>query len=132
MNCFSLLRYLMLFLRFSLVSYALKGAELYGDAQGSAVVQTAWALLGLLSAFATSKKKSSDADRKNLLKSIKDGVAYLKSRQDANGDWKQEGISGVFNRACGITYTAYRNIFPIWALARFENLQIVKSEKKSQ
>ena len=38
------------------------------------------------------------------------------------GDWPQEGISGVFNRACGITYTAYRNVFPIWALGRCAKL----------
>jgi squalene cyclase len=37
-------------------------------------------------------------------------------------DWPQEGITGVFNRACGITYTAYRNVFPIWALGRYGRL----------
>ena len=45
----------------------------------------------------------------------------MRSQQRPNGDWKQEGIAGVFNRACGISYTQYRNIFPIWALARYEN-----------
>ena len=35
------------------------------------------------------------------------------------GDWPQEGIAGVFNRACGISYTQYRNVFPIWALGRY-------------
>ena len=39
-------------------------------------------------------------------------------RQLPSGDWPQEGIAGVFNRACGITYTAYRNVFPLWALGR--------------
>jgi squalene cyclase len=38
-----------------------------------------------------------------------------------SGDWSQEGITGVFNRSCGITYTAYRNVFPIWALSRYAN-----------
>jgi hypothetical protein len=32
----------------------------------------------------------------------------------------QEGITGVFNRSCGITYTSYRNTFPIWALGRHQ------------
>ena len=41
------------------------------------------------------------------------------AEQLPNGDWKQEGIAGVFNRACGISYTQYRNIFPMWALARY-------------
>ena len=34
------------------------------------------------------------------------------------GDWAQEGITGVFNRSTGITYTAYRNVYPIWALGK--------------
>jgi squalene cyclase len=47
------------------------------------------------------------------------GVKFLMSKQLPSGDWDQEGITGVFNRSCGITYTAYRNVFPIWALARY-------------
>ncbi|CAM9762973.1 unnamed protein product, partial [Choristocarpus tenellus] len=43
----------------------------------------------------------------------------LRSRQLPSGDWAQEGITGVFNRSTGITYSAYRNIFPIWALGRY-------------
>lgn len=31
----------------------------------------------------------------------------------------QENISGVFNKSCAISYTAYRNVFPIWTLGRF-------------
>jgi len=85
--------------------YAANGMERYGD-EGSGVVNTAWALLAL------AETKCSDVD------AIRKGVKYLISRQLPSGDWPQEGISGVFNRACGITYTAYRNIFPIWALGR--------------
>jgi len=51
---------------------------------------------------------------------VRRGVEYLMRRQLDSGDWTQEGISGVFNRSCGITYTAYRNVFPIWALGRYE------------
>jgi squalene cyclase len=47
------------------------------------------------------------------------GVAYLMRKQLPSGDWDQQGISGVFNRSCGITYTAYRNVFTIWALGRY-------------
>ena len=86
-------------------SYAEKGMERYGDG-GSGVINTAWALLALSTA------RVSDT------KAIKRGVAYLMKRQLPSGDWPQEGISGVFNRSIGITYTAYRNIFPIWALGR--------------
>lgn len=34
----------------------------------------------------------------------------------------QENISGVFNKSCAISYTSYRNVFPIWALGRFSRL----------
>ena len=111
-------------------AYAIKGAELYGDEEGSAIIQTSWALLGLLAAFSSSKSPQLANDRKNLLKSISSGVAYLKGKQEVNGDWKQEGITGVFNRACGITYTAYRNVFPIWALARYESLIMIDDENE--
>ncbi|KAL7540729.1 hypothetical protein ACHAXR_011495 [Thalassiosira sp. AJA248-18] len=85
--------------------YAENGMQSYGD-DGSGVVNTAWALMALSAA------KCSDVD------AIRRGVQYLMKRQLDSGDWPQEGIAGVFNRACGITYTAYRNVFPIWALGR--------------
>ena len=43
------------------------------------------------------------------------------SRQLANGDFPQEMISGVFNKSCAISYTSYRNVFPIWTLGRFSH-----------
>ena len=85
--------------------YAINGMDHYGD-DGSGVVNTAWALMAL----AEAKCDNVDAIRR--------GVQYLINRQLSSGDWPQEGISGVFNRAVGITYTAYRNVFPIWALGR--------------
>jgi cycloartenol synthase len=85
--------------------YAKEGMEAYGD-DGSGVVNTAWALLSLSMA----QCKDHDAIRR--------GVKYLMKRQLPSGDWPQEGISGVFNRSVGITYTAYRNVFPIWAIGR--------------
>jgi squalene cyclase len=90
-------------------AYAKNGMEAYGDAEGAGVVCTGWALLGLMAGACA------DAD------AVARGVAYLEARQLPDGDWPQEGISGVFNRSCGITYTAYRNVFPMWALARYKN-----------
>jgi len=87
-------------------AYAAEGMKRYGNG-GSGVVNTAWALLALMAA----KSKEVEAVRR--------GIEYLTSQQLPNGDWKQEGIAGVFNRACGISYTQYRNIFPMWALARY-------------
>ena len=86
-------------------AYTENGMKEYGD-EGSSVVNTGWALLALAVADCT------DVD------AIKRGVEYIRKRQLPSGDWPQEGIAGVFNRACGITYTAYRNVFPIWALGR--------------
>lgn len=73
----------------------------------SQVVNTAWALLTLMAADYPDHKV------------IEKGIGFLISRQDEYGDWAQEGISGVFNLNCMITYTAYRNVFPLWALGRY-------------
>ncbi|KAH8056695.1 oxidosqualene cyclase [Aureococcus anophagefferens] len=75
-------------------AYAKNGMEAYGDAEGAGVVCTGWALLGLMAGACA------DAD------AVARGVAYLEARQLPDGDWPQEGISGVFNRSCGITYGA--------------------------
>ncbi|KAG7348086.1 S-2,3-epoxysqualene cyclase [Nitzschia inconspicua] len=85
--------------------YAQEGMKAYGD-DGSGVVSTAWALMALSMA----KFPNVEAVRR--------GVQYLIKRQLPCGDWPQEGIAGVFNRSVGITYTAYRNVFPIWAMGR--------------
>ncbi|UJR16569.1 hypothetical protein I4U23_003470 [Adineta vaga] len=78
----------------------------YVPHQHSQVINTAWAVLSLISAKADSNV-------------IRQGIHFLLKKQAANGDWDQEGISGVFNGNCMISYTNYRNIFPIWALGRF-------------
>lgn len=71
------------------------------------VVNTAWACLTLMAA---------DYPDRAL---IQNGIDLLVARQQGTGDWDQEAISGVFNGNCMITYTAYRNVFPIWALSRY-------------
>jgi squalene/oxidosqualene cyclase-like protein len=77
-----------------------------GDSS-SGVVQTAWALLALMAADGSDHA------------AVQRGLQLLMRRQLPSGDWGQEGISGVFNRSVGITYTAFRNVFPIWALGRY-------------
>ncbi len=79
----------------------------YSQAQTSQVINTAWAILALQIANIPNKK------------AIQRGIDLIINRQLENGDWAQENISGVFNYNCMITYSAYRNIFPIWALNRF-------------
>ncbi|KAE9599566.1 hypothetical protein Lal_00008508 [Lupinus albus] len=45
-------------------------------------------------------------------------VFFINSQME-NGDFPQQEIMGVFNKNCMITYVAYRNIFPIWALGEY-------------
>jgi lanosterol synthase len=82
----------------------------YTEAKEPQVVNTAWALLSLMIA--------NDDNRD----AIDRGIQCLIKRQTELGDWEQEGISGVFNYNCMITYSAYRNTFPIWALNRYYKL----------
>jgi lanosterol synthase len=79
----------------------------YTEAATSQVVNTAWALLALMTADFGDKKV------------IEAGINVLMNRQTGIGDWAQENISGVFNYNCMITYANYRNIFPLWALSRY-------------
>lgn len=79
----------------------------YVQHETSQVVNTAWAVLGLMAARYPDKKV------------IDKAIGFLIQQQQKNGDWNQQAISGVFNFNCMITYTSYRNVFPIWALARY-------------
>ncbi len=74
------------------------------------VVNTAWALLSLMEAGYNNRQV------------LDKGIRLLLNRQTPEGDFPQENISGVFNHSCGISYTNYRNIFPIWALGRYNRL----------
>jgi squalene/oxidosqualene cyclase-like protein len=75
--------------------------------EDSQVVTTAWCLLSLMAAHHADESV------------IRRGITFLLSRQQPDGDWEQEGISGVFNANCAISYSSYKNTFSIWALARF-------------
>jgi len=86
----------------------------YTQAKTSQVINTAWALLALQAANSDNKE------------AIQHGINLLLERQLDDGDWEQENISGVFNYNCMITYSAYRNIFPVWALNRFYQLKTIK------
>ncbi len=79
----------------------------YVPSEQSLVVQTAWALIGLLLAQYPDR---APLDR---------AVALLKSRQTASGEWPFEDIEGVFNHSCAIEYPNYRFLFPIKALGLY-------------
>jgi len=72
------------------------------------VVNTAWALLSLMTM------------ESNLpMDAINKGIKWLMKMQLPNGDWAPTTISGVFNGNCAISYSGYKNIFPIWALGKY-------------
>ncbi|MEM7103538.1 MAG: terpene cyclase/mutase family protein [Bacteroidota bacterium] len=83
----------------------------YVPHENSQVVNTSWALLTLMAANYPD------------VAPIERGMRLLMDRQLDNGDWNQEAISGVFNNNCMITYTAYRNVFPMWALGRYSQMK---------
>ncbi|KAA0164284.1 hypothetical protein FNF31_02518 [Cafeteria roenbergensis] len=78
----------------------------YCDAPSSNV-QTAWALLALIGA------QCPDRD------AVARGVRFLLASQTKDGDFPQQQTVGIFNRSCGISYSNYRNIFPVWALGAY-------------
>uniref|UniRef100_A0A3P9IZH1 Terpene cyclase/mutase family member n=1 Tax=Oryzias latipes TaxID=8090 RepID=A0A3P9IZH1_ORYLA len=82
----------------------------YVQSSAAQIHNTCWALLGLM------------AVRHPNRQAIERGVQLLVNKQLPNGDWPQENIAGVFNKSCAISYTSYRNVFPIWTLGRFSRL----------
>ncbi|XP_061698443.1 lanosterol synthase isoform X2 [Syngnathoides biaculeatus] len=82
----------------------------YVQSDSAQIHNTCWALLGLM------------AVRHPDQQVIERGIQLLIDKQLPNGDWPQENISGVFNKSCAISYTSYRNVFPIWTLGRFAAL----------
>ncbi|XP_009889697.1 PREDICTED: LOW QUALITY PROTEIN: lanosterol synthase [Charadrius vociferus] len=78
----------------------------YVESAMSQIHNTCWALLGLM------------AVRYPDINVLERGIKVLIDKQLPNGDWPQENIAGVFNKSCAISYTAYRNVFPIWTLGR--------------
>ena len=84
------------------------------------IINTAWALLALMAA------------KYPVTSVIEKGIEFLISRQEANGDFPQEGISGVFNGNCMETYTSYRNVFPLWALGRYYSRYAIEVRAEQQ
>ena len=84
----------------------------YIETSRSQSVQTAWALLGLMTAGAGSAYRPA----------IERGIRLLLARQTEEGAWPQEDIAGIFNRTCAIHYDNYRHVMPLWALSRYRRL----------
>lgn len=84
-----------------------KKPELRGQGP-STPSQTAWALLGLMAAG----DYETDA--------VKQGIAYLLNKQNADGSWPEAEFTGTgFPGHFYINYHQYRNQFPLTALGRY-------------
>ncbi len=83
-----------------------------GQGKVSTPAQTAWALLGLMAVGEVEHP------------AVKRGIEYLMDMQDESGLWQEEHYTAVgFPRVFYLRYHGYRAFFPLWALARYRNLQ---------
>lgn len=82
--------------------------------------QTAWGLIGLLAA----------GDRND--PAVRRAVAHLVERQNGDGSWDEKEFTGTgFPCVFFLKYHLYRNYFPLYALARYRNLEENRSEWKA-
>ena len=78
----------------------------------STASQTAWGLIGLLAVVG-----SNDAH-------VERAVAWLVENQKADGSWDEAEFTGTgFPCVFYLKYHIYRNAFPLYALARYDNLR---------
>jgi len=79
----------------------------------STASQTAWALLGLMTAGQVDNPV------------VARGVEYLRRTQDADGFWLEPEFTATgFPRVFYLRYDGYPKFFPLWALARYRNLRL--------
>ena len=73
--------------------------------------QTAWGLLGLLTAALPDDP------------AVKRAVEYLLGRQNDDGSWDEEPFTGTgFPEVFYLKYHLYRHYFPLYALARYRRV----------
>jgi squalene-hopene/tetraprenyl-beta-curcumene cyclase len=86
------------------------------DGAPTTASQTAWALLGLMAAGEVGHP------------AVARGVEYLKSTQTEKGLWDEQRYTATgFPRVFYLRYHGYSKFFPLWALARYRNLESTNS-----
>ncbi|MCK5872443.1 MAG: squalene--hopene cyclase, partial [Methylococcales bacterium] len=81
-----------------------------GSFDVSTSFQTAWALLGLMSAGETDCSE------------VEKGIAFLLAKQQLNGVWNDPCFTAPgFPKVFYLKYHGYDKFFPLWALARYRN-----------
>ncbi|PWA55417.1 squalene cyclase [Artemisia annua] len=81
------------------------------DGNRTNLVQTSWAMLGLM--------YGGQVER-DLIPLHKAAKLLINAQMD-NGDFPQQEITGVYMKNCLLLYAQYRNIFPLWALGEYRN-----------
>jgi len=93
----------------SILSYYDQAYKAKGKSTAS---QTAWGLIGLLAA--------GDADDPAVARA----VDWLVANQNEDGTWDEDEFTGTgFPQVFYLKYHLYRNSFPLYALARYDNLR---------
>jgi squalene-hopene/tetraprenyl-beta-curcumene cyclase len=96
----------------SILSYYDPALKARGKSTAS---QTAWGLIGLLAVDGRAAANDSAVER---------AVVWLVSHQNADGTWDEAEFTGTgFPRVFYLKYHLYRNSFPLYALARYDNVR---------
>ncbi|KAJ0984141.1 hypothetical protein J5N97_002497 [Dioscorea zingiberensis] len=88
--------------------------KVYTNLEGNRpnAVNTAWAMLTLIDAGQAEKAPMP----------LHRAAKVLINMQSENGEFPQQEMMGVFTKNCMISYSQFRNIFPIWALGAYRCL----------